>query len=85
MIELKKIRGTKTEANAGKQMKFAREYRGYSQKGLCSKIDGLSQSNVSNFENGKGKIGKEQIIKIMDFLNFPIEWLDKELNHSIHW
>lgn len=36
--------------NRARQLKFVREYRGFSQTQLCKNIRGLSQSNLSSFE-----------------------------------
>lgn len=62
--------------NRGLQLKLAREFRGFSQKELCNQIDGLSQSNLSKFEQGMATISKDKLIAIMGKLNFPITWLD---------
>lgn len=63
--------------NSGRQLKFAREYRGYNQSQLCKKVKGLSQSNLSKFEHGfKGRIADEKIEEIMKFLDFPVEFLN---------
>lgn len=62
-----------------RQLIFAREYRGYSQTELASKIAGLSQSNLSKFEKGLGGLSEEVLTRIMDFLGFPISFLDLEL------
>lgn len=60
----------------GSQLTFAREYRGYTQKDLVNNIDGLSQSNLSNFEHGLDKLSDSLLEKIMSFLNFPTSFLD---------
>ena len=52
------------------QLTFAREYRGFSQTELASKIPGLSQSNLSKYEKGVGQLSDEIIAKIVDFLQF---------------
>ena len=67
----------KKSINRGRQLKFAREYRGYSQSSLCKEIKGLSQSNLSKFEKGfDGMIKDDKIAEIMKHLNFPIAFLD---------
>ena len=67
--------------NNGIQLRFAREYRGYSQSNLCKEIKGLSQSNLSKFENGfTGIIYEPKLIEIMKFLNFPIKFLDVRIS-----
>lgn len=54
-----------------KQLTFAREYRGYSQTELASKIDGLSQSNLSKYEKGVSTLSDDLVRKIIRYLNFP--------------
>lgn len=56
------------------QFIFAREYRGYSQTELASRIGGLSQSNLSKFEKGIGTLSNELINRIIVFLNFPSDF-----------
>lgn len=57
-----------------------RQYRGYSQSKLCKSIKGLSQSNLSDFEKGKrGKISIEKLKEIMKFLDWPFDFLYKEI------
>jgi len=73
------IYNQKMAINKGKQLKFVREYRGFSQSDLSNKIDGLSQSNLSKFEKGFSSVLSDELIeKIMNFLNWPIEFLEKE-------
>ena len=38
---------TKESVNSGRQLKFAREYRKYTQAKLCKDVKELSQSNLS--------------------------------------
>ena len=59
-----------------RQLTFAREYRGYSQSKLASEVPGLSQSNLSKFEKGLGPLSEELIRRIMNVLDFPIEFLN---------
>lgn len=67
---------TKESVNKGLQLKFAREYRGYSQSKLCGEIKGLSQSNLSKYEKGfEGMLKDNKIAEIMIFLDFPLNWL----------
>lgn len=67
----------KESINKGLQLKFVRQYRGYSQQELTEKIPGLSQSNLSRFERGfHGMIADDLLTEIMNFLNWPVEWLD---------
>lgn len=61
-----------------KQLIFAREYRGYSQSELSSRIKGLSQPNLSRFEKGIGVLSDEVLTSIIHFLDFPISFFEKE-------
>jgi Zn-dependent peptidase ImmA (M78 family) len=54
-----------------KQLTFVREYRGYSQTELASKIEGLSQSNLSKFEKGVGYLSSDVMDRMINFLGFP--------------
>ncbi|AEH02716.1 ImmA/IrrE family metallo-endopeptidase [Lacinutrix sp. 5H-3-7-4] len=65
-----------------KQLTFAREYRGYSQTDLSSMIDGLSQPNLSKFEKGLSTLSDELLLKIVSFLDFPFEFLSKNISNE---
>jgi len=65
-----------------KQLTFAREYRGYSQTELASKIDGLSQSNLSKFEKGVSTLSEELIAKVISFLDFPLDFFQKTISNK---
>jgi len=65
-----------------KQLTFAREYRGYSQTDLSSMIDGLSQPNLSKFEKGLSTLSDELLSKIVSFLDFPFEFLSKNISNE---
>jgi len=58
-----------------RQLTFAREYRGYSQSELASSISGLSQPNLSKYEKGFNTLSDEMVEKVIEFLNFPKDWL----------
>ena len=63
--------------NRGLQLKFARQYRGYSQTSLCKQIPGLSQPNLSKFEKGvEGAISQDVLKAAMEHLEWPMAWLD---------
>lgn len=66
-----------------RQLTFARELRGFSQTDLSSSIKGLSQSNLSKFEKGLSILSEDIQKKIIDFLNFPVEFFDRKINSSI--
>lgn len=66
-----------------KQLIFAREYRGYTQTELAKSIEGLSQSNLSKFEKGFGVLSEEIQRKIIDYLDFPLEFFKRKINTSI--
>lgn len=61
------------------QLTFAREYRGLTQTELASKINGLSQSNLSRFEKGLDTLSEDLIERIMKVLDFPIGFLDLDI------
>lgn len=65
-----------------KQLTFAREFRGYSQTDLASKIDGLSQSNLSKFEKGLGLLSSDVTGRIIDFLGFPETFYEKSISNK---
>ncbi len=62
-----------------RQITFAREYRGYSQSELSSKIKGLSQPNLSKFEKGIGILSDDVLNNIISFLDFPLPFFEKEI------
>lgn len=64
------------------QLTFAREYRGFSQTDLSSMIEGLSQPNLSKFEKGFDTLSNDLIEKIMKRLDFPIEFLSKNISNE---
>lgn len=65
--------------NRGKQLRLARQYRGYTQSQLSNMIPGLSHSALSKFENGfENTISDNKLAEIMQFLNWPLEWLDRK-------
>lgn len=65
-----------------KQLIFAREYRGYSQTELSSKIDGLSQSNLSKFEKGVSVLSEDLIQKVISFLDFPTNFFTQNISNQ---
>lgn len=66
-----------------KQLIFAREYRGLSQDRLSKSIKGLSQPNLSKFEKGLGTLSVDIQEKIMQKLDFPLEFFERKLNANI--
>lgn len=75
----------KQTINRGRQLKFTREYRGFSQHELCLKVEGLSQPNLSKFEKGFDGISEDKLIKIMKVLNWNYEWLDVRTPQLYHY
>ena len=57
-----------------KQLTFAREYRSLTQTELSEAIKGLSQSNLSKFERGIGTLSDQIQSRIIEYLDFPIEF-----------
>lgn len=78
---------TRQSVNNGRQLRFSREYRKYTQSALCKEIKGLSQANLSKYENGfQGMLKDEMVVKIMNHLNWPVEWLEvKASNIYTSW
>lgn len=66
-----------------RQLTFAREFRGITQTELASRIDGLSQSNLSKFEKGIGIISDDLLERIMDYLDFPMSFLSLSIEPEI--
>lgn len=66
-----------------KQLTFAREYRGLTQKALSAAISGLSQSNLSKYEKGIESLSEETVERIMLYLNFPIKFLNLNINNDV--
>jgi transcriptional regulator with XRE-family HTH domain len=69
----------KQTLNRANQLIFARHYRQYTQTELASKINGLSQSQLSKYERGFGNLSDEKLKEIIEFLNFPFEFLDRKI------
>src|SRR6056297_2287132 len=66
-----------------RQLTFAREFRGYTQTQLASRIDGLSQSNLSKFEKGVQTLSDDLIEKVIAFLGFPKGFLEKRISNVV--
>lgn len=66
-----------------KQLTFAREYRGLTQSELAKKIMGLSQPNLSKFEKGLGTLSDEVMMRVIDYLKFPIGFYERKVYNVI--
>lgn len=66
-----------------KQLVFAREYRGLTQKALAAAINGLSQSNLSKYEKGIESLSEENVARIMQYLDFPMNFLNLKINNNV--
>lgn len=66
-----------------RQLTFVREYRGYSQTELSSRINGLSQSNLSKFEMGVGQLSDIVQQRIIDFLGFPSAFYEQVISNNV--
>lgn len=66
-----------------KQLVFAREYRGLTQKALAAAINGLSQSNLSKYEKGIESLSDENVERIMQYLKFPMNFLNLCINNDV--
>lgn len=64
-----------------KQLVIAREYREYSQTDLATSIKGLSQSNLSKYEKGIGILSEEILLKIFEFLDFPLNFFTRTISN----
>ena len=54
----------------------------YTQTDLSSMIDGLSQPNLSKFEKGLNTLSDELLSKIVSFLDFPFDFLSKNISNE---
>jgi DNA-binding XRE family transcriptional regulator len=59
--------------NPGLCLKHLREVHGYTQKELGIKIGNIKASRVSDWENGHRNISKENVKKIADIFNAPVD------------
>lgn len=66
-----------------KQLIFAREYRGLTQKALSAAVSGLSQSNLSKYEKGIESLSDETVERIMLYLNFPMDFLNLNISNDV--
>lgn len=66
-----------------KQLIFAREYRGLTQKALSAAVSGLSQSNLSKYEKGIEFLSDETVERIMLYLNFPMDFLNLNISNDV--
>ncbi|WP_411810823.1 helix-turn-helix domain-containing protein [Chryseobacterium scophthalmum] len=66
-----------------KQLTFAREYRSLTQTELSEAIKGLSQSNLSKFERGIGTLSDQIQSRIIEYLDFPIEFFQKKIYNNL--
>lgn len=67
----------------GKQLIFAREYRGFTQKALSAAVSGLSQSNLSKYEHGTETLSDETVERIMAKLDFPMKFLELDICNNV--
>lgn len=65
------------------QLIFAREYRGLTQTSLSAKVPGLSQSNLSKYEKGLGKLSDDILSRIMSVLDFPFGFLNLKISNKV--
>lgn len=50
---------------------------------LANMVDGLSQSNLSNYERGRGVLSSGIKERIMNTLDFPLSFLDKQIENRV--
>lgn len=63
--------------NRGKQLKFVRECRGYTQQDVCENINSVTTEELVLFEKGLNSISDDKLELIMIFLNWPFSFLDE--------
>lgn len=66
-----------------RQLAFAREFRGFNQSQLAKAIPGLSQSNLSKFEQGLNVLSEEIQARIISYLNFPAEFFNDYIQNDL--
>ena len=71
---------TKQSVNRGRQLKFVREYYGYSQSAFCKLFNGISQPNLSKFESGFNVIAEDKLKNIMNHFKWPFDFLDRRID-----
>lgn len=64
------------DINIGANIKSARIYRGYSITELAE-LTGISKQTLSAYENNKRALTPENKMKLMQALDFPVEFFDK--------
>lgn len=62
---------------------MARECRGMTMTALASAVDGLSQSNLSNYERGHGILSEQTKERIMRTLGFPMSFLQRRIENGV--
>lgn len=65
------------------QLTIARECRGMTMSALAAEVDGLSQSNLSNYERGIGTLSDAVKRRIMERLGFPMSFLGLRTDNRI--
>lgn len=63
----------------GESLKGIREKKGYSQEQLAE-IMQISRSTISKIENGKFAISIDYLVKFGKYLNFEIDFIEKQIN-----
>ena len=58
----------------GKRIKELRERLGISQQSLSALL-GVSRTAISQIENGDRKVSTDELVKLSDIFNLPVEWL----------
>lgn len=58
----------------GQRIKELRERLGISQQRL-SELLGVSRTAISQIENGERKVSTDELVKLSDIFNLPVEWL----------
>lgn len=66
-----------------RQFIFAREYRGLTQTQLAKMIPGLSQSNLSKFEQGLDVLSDQVKNELIAYLDFPRKFFTQKIENTL--
>lgn len=64
-----------TKKESGRRIKARREELGLTLADVCSLVDGLSVSRLSNWEHGRNMIGVDEAKKLSAVLGLPVSYI----------
>lgn len=67
--------GMCTKKISGKRIKARREELGLTLADICTQIDGLSVSRLSNWEHGRNMVSVDEAKKLSAVLNLPVSYI----------